>query len=170
MTTAHSQLAQTSLRLAAALALASTAACIQIDAELPDICKTAQFTYTAQQTALATGQIEQTVDFLPSELSDILTQLQLSSGTVSVTPAGAVDELKMLLRPPAGSTEFDLTLLHMKPVGEGGPIPNSQADLLPYIGGQLVFQLTGTPASGTTFFVSVCASARATKNFKLQTN
>jgi len=157
----------TLLRLFSALALAGTSACVQIEAELPDICRTAQFTYTAPQNALVAGESEQTVEFLPSELSDYLTVLQLNSGSVSVTPAGAVDEVKIVLRPPAGSTEFELTLLSMKPVGEGGAIPGSQADLLPYLGGQLAFQVVGTPPDGTTFLVTVCASAKAVKDFKL---
>jgi hypothetical protein len=166
MTTSRAAL-QTLTRLAAALALAATAACIQVEAELPEICKTAELTYTAPASAVVIGNVEQTVDFLPGGLGEVLTELKLTSGSVFVTPAGAVSELKMVLRPAAGSTEFDLTLLHMKPVGGGGPIPDLQADLLPYLGGQLVFQVEGTPPDGTKFSVSVCASAKAVKEFKL---
>jgi hypothetical protein len=159
------------LRVAAALALAATSACIQLEADLPEICKTAEITYTAPQSALksgaAAGGLEQTVEFLPAGLSEVLTELKLTSGAVSITPAGAVDELKMILRPADGSTEFDLALLHMKPVGAGGPVPDLQADLLPYLGGTLVFQVAGSPPDGTKFFVAVCASAKAAKEFKL---
>ena len=161
---------QTLLRLASALALAATTACIQIEAELPELCKTAELTYTAPSSATkgaAAGTIEQTVEFLPKDLGEVLTELALTSGHVSITPASAVDELKMVLRPADGSTEFDLMLLHLKPVGGGGPIPDLKADLLPYLGGRLVFQLVGTPPHGTKFTVAVCASAKAVKEYKL---
>ena len=162
---------QTLLRLAVALLPAATGACIQIEAELPEICKTAQVTYTAPQSAakgeVTAGTFEQTAEFLPKDLGDVLTELKLTSGSVSITPASAVDELKMVLRPLDGSTESDLALLHLKPVGDGGPIPDLKADLLPYLGGKLVFQVVGTPPDGTQFFVAVCASAKAVKEFKL---
>ena len=158
---------QTLLRLTAALALAVTTACIQVEAELPEICKTAEFTYRAPPSFAPAGEVEQTVDFLPADLREVLTELQLTRGSVIITPASAVDELTMILRPASGSSESELTLLHMKPVGDGGPIPNLQADLLPYLGGKLVFQAVGAPPDGTQFVVAVCASAKAVKEFKL---
>ena len=158
---------QTLLRLAAVLVLAATAACIQVEAELPEICKTAEFTYRAPPSLAPAGAVEQAVDFLPAGLGEVLTQLQLTSGSVLITPAFAVDELKMVLRPAEGSTESELTLLHMKPVGSGGPLPDLQADLLPYLGGKLVFQVVGPP-EGTHFVVAVCASAKAVKELKLK--
>ena len=158
---------QTLLRLAAVLALASTAACIQVEAELPEICKIAEFTYRAPPSLAPAGAVEQAVDFLPADLREVLTELKLSSGSISITPGSGVEELKMVLRPVSGSTEFDLTLLHMKPVGSGGPLPDLQADLLPYLGGKLVFQVVGTPPDGTRFVVAVCASAKAVKEFRL---
>ncbi len=161
---------QTLTRLAAVVALAATAACIQLEAELPEICKTAELTYTAPpgaKGASPVGAVEQAVDFLPADLAEVLTELKLSRGSVSIWPASAVDELKLVLRPAAGSAEGNLTLLYLKPVGDGGPVPDSQADLLPYLGGQLLFQVVGTPPDVTKFFVAVCASAKAVKELKL---
>ena len=160
------------LRLAATLALAATStACIQIEVELPEICRTARFTFTTPANGLADGTLsgtnEQVVGFLPGELTE-LTQLTLTSGAVSIYPANAVDELKILLRPPEGSTGLELTLLHMKPVGEGGPVPDSQADLLPYLGGKIAFQISGTPPDGANIFIAICASAKAVKEIKLR--
>jgi hypothetical protein len=160
--------AATLLRLTALAAAALATACVQVEVDLPDICKTVQITYNGSATsALVAGSTEQTAEFLSSDLSDYLTELQLSSGTVAVSPAGAITDLKILLRPPTGSTAFDLTLLHLAPVGSGGAIPAAQADLLPYVGGQVVFQATGTLSAGAVFDATICASAKATKQLTL---
>lgn len=153
-------------RLATLLLLAPALGCIQLDAELPEVCVTQSVTFTAPTNSLVAAVGEQVVDFLPQEVHQ-LSALALTSGSLAVSPAGAVGELKIVLHPPDGSTDFDLELLHLRPVGEGAAFPDTQADLLPYAGGKIGFKSTDVPPDGTTFFVTICGRAQLSKTLRL---
>lgn len=152
-------------RFATLLLFAHSLGCIQLDAELPEVCVSQVVTFTAPANSLVAAG-EQTADFLPRQV-DQLSSLALTGGSIAVSPPGAVGELKIVLHPPDGSTEFDLELLHLRPVGVGAQFPDTQADLLPYAGGKIGFKSNDVPPIGTVFFIEICAQAKASKTLKL---
>jgi hypothetical protein len=151
-------------RIAALALVCASLGCIQLEAQLPEICKSQTVTFNAGAQAsplITSGAVEQDAPFIPSDASSFLTALVMTSGSLSVTPAGALDEVQILLRPPDGSAVQELQLLDLNPVGDGAAFPDTSANLLPFLGGEIAFRVTGTPPDGTTLTVSLCAAATA---------
>ncbi|MBS2024834.1 MAG: hypothetical protein JST92_20755 [Deltaproteobacteria bacterium] len=152
----------------AALALLAVG-CVQIEAEIPEVCKTQAVQVQGSAAALTTpGPVEQDVPFLPTDSMGLLTTLSLSSGQLDVSSIDPNVELSIDLVPPEGDTAPALPLLRAAGGQTTYTFANEGADLLPYLGGTLQLTLQHAPTQSVGLTLKVCVSAAAQKEFQIQ--
>jgi len=168
-------------RLFAALIAAAPMACIQIAADLPEVCTT-QTVQIAGNTApsaaaVPSGTVSQEIDLAPSG-AGLLSHLTLQSGSVTSTGSDLsfIDSMTIAVK-PAQSGLSPIALVDYTRTGTVTPaeiaVLASAQDLVPYLssegGTKLTVSITGKPPQhGATVAIDLCFGASVDKTFKLQ--
>ena len=168
-------------RLLAALIAATPMACIQLSADLPQVCTTQTVqiagTAAASSAAVPTSTLSQDIDLAPSG-SNLLTHLVLQSGSVTSTGSDLsfIDSMTIAVKPSTSG----LSPISLVDYTRSGPVAPDQIaitaagqDLVPYLssdgGTKLTVSITGkAPVKGATVAIDLCFGANVDKTFKLE--
>ena len=169
------------LRLLAALIALAPLGCIEIAADLPQICTTQTVQIAAPTAAVAaavpSSTVAQEIDLAPDG-SSFLTHLTLQSGSVTSTGSDLsfIDAMTIAVK-PAQSGLQPISLVDYTRSGattpDQIPVVATAQDLVPYLssdgGTKLVVSITGRPPrTGATVAIDLCFGANVDKTFKLQ--
>ena len=154
-----------------AFAALLSAACVQVQADLPPVCGSVSvdFPAVAAPTRALSVPVEQTFDLGGGIDLSPITDLRIDSGTVQAgdgSDLSFVQSLQIAVMPPPGSALPELPLLDWT-AAAGAPVtridlPAASRDLHPYLGSQglsLRLRATGSPPPyDWSLLVELCAS------------